>query len=246
MKIAYASDLHLEFNPAYEKTVPEADVLVLAGDVEVRPYSYGYFLRGIRETFSGPIVAVMGNHEYYHGDFYKSLSRLKDALADIPDFYLLEKEEVTLSGVRFLGATLWSDLAKGTQAENCRGRMNDYRIIAGTEGSSLTPEETLEAHSQTLDWLEESFKEPSEAPAVLVTHFAPSYLSQHPRFSGSPISGGFCSSLDAQILRWRPNVIIHGHVHDEVDYIIGDTRVVCNPWGYPKEGNPHIFKTLEV
>ncbi|MDA8152250.1 MAG: hypothetical protein M0003_05970 [Acidithiobacillus sp.] len=27
------------------------------------------------------------------------------------------------------------------------------------------------------------------------------------------------------------------YVHDRMDYRIGKTRVLCNSWGYPDEGN---------
>ena len=33
----------------------------------------------------------------------------------------------------------------------------------------------------------------------------------------------------------RPKLWIHGHTHDRCDYVIGDTRVIANPFGYPKE-----------
>jgi Icc-related predicted phosphoesterase len=32
-----------------------------------------------------------------------------------------------------------------------------------------------------------------------------------------------------------PKLIVHGHTHEACDYMIGDTRVVCHPRGYPKE-----------
>jgi hypothetical protein len=41
---------------------------------------------------------------------------------------------------------------------------------------------------------------------------------------------------------------IHGHTHDEFDYTIGITKVLCNPRGYPKENQHNNFrlKYLEV
>jgi predicted phosphodiesterase len=32
-----------------------------------------------------------------------------------------------------------------------------------------------------------------------------------------------------------PKLIVHGHTHDPCDYMIGETRVICNPRGYPAE-----------
>lgn len=40
------------------------------------------------------------------------------------------------------------------------------------------------------------------------------------------------SSTAANVKLW-----VHGHMHNASDYVIGDTRVVCNPKGYPGEKN---------
>jgi predicted NBD/HSP70 family sugar kinase len=35
---------------------------------------------------------------------------------------------------------------------------------------------------------------------------------------------------------------VHGHTHSTHDYMIGNTRVLCNPRGYPREyGLPEIY-----
>jgi hypothetical protein len=49
-----------------------------------------------------------------------------------------------------------------------------------------------------------------------------------------------------------PRYWLRGHVHKSLDYTIGDTRVICNPRGYPGPGgtrespnfDPHL--TIEV
>ena len=35
---------------------------------------------------------------------------------------------------------------------------------------------------------------------------------------------------------------IHGHVHNNFDYMIGDTRVICNPRGYEMYQENFEFK----
>jgi len=41
----------------------------------------------------------------------------------------------------------------------------------------------------------------------------------------------------SQIRAWPGcgSVWIHGHSHDRCDYLLGKTRVVANPLGYPNE-----------
>ena len=36
-------------------------------------------------------------------------------------------------------------------------------------------------------------------------------------------------------------ITIHGHTHDDFDYQLFGTRVVCNPRGYPEEAGRHGF-----
>ena len=73
-----------------------------------------------------------------------------------------------------------------------------------------------------------------------------SFQSQHPRFAGSLITGGFCSNLESRIQQWKPDLWIHGHVHDPMDYRIGKTRILCNPWGHPNEGRERAYRIVEV
>ena len=233
MKIAYASDLHLEFNPSITLTgLSGADGLVLAGDVDTMPEYYTEFLRKLRLAYAGPVIVVLGNHEYYHG-----------VLPDDPQAFLLENEAMILDGVRFLGATLWTDFASGKQMRSCQRMMSDFEVIHDGHSGSITPEAILKVHQDSIAWLDGQFTHhplpgcnPHDGPTVVITHHAPSCQSQHHRFAGSPISGGFCSNQEHRIQRWKPNIWIHGHVHDPMDYQIGKTRVLCNPWGYPHEG----------
>jgi hypothetical protein len=45
----------------------------------------------------------------------------------------------------------------------------------------------------------------------------------------------------------RPALWVHGHTHDSLDYRIGDTRIICNPFGYlHHEENPKFQRDLVV
>ena len=268
MRIAYASDLHLEFDDSLTLTgLSTADVLVLAGDVDTMPEYYTEILRKLRLVYAGPVIFVLGNHEYYNGVFPDDRQKYRDAIAHDHQAFLLENELVVIGGVRFLGATLWTDFACGKQMRNCQHMMSDFEVIedgAGTlqEDDSpyvnrlairrITPEAILKVHQESIAWLDDQFtNHPHAGPDIVVTHHAPSYQSQHPRFAGSPISGGFCSNQEHRIQRWNaaglaPDLWIHGHVHDPMDYRIGQTRILCNPWGYPDEGRAREYRIVEV
>jgi hypothetical protein len=49
------------------------------------------------------------------------------------------------------------------------------------------------------------------------------------------MNGGYSSSLD-EFIEQRPQIKLwtHGHTHEDFDYMVGETRIVCNPRGYIK------------
>jgi Icc-related predicted phosphoesterase len=69
---------------------------------------------------------------------------------------------------------------------------------------------------------------------VVVGHHAPSKMSTHPRYADEVImNGGYSTALDEFIMD-HPQIKLwtHGHTHEDFDYMIGSTRIVCNPRGY--------------
>jgi predicted phosphodiesterase len=51
----------------------------------------------------------------------------------------------------------------------------------------------------------------------------------------------FVCDMAARVRERQPKLWIHGHSHDRCDYLLGRTRVVANPLGYPNE-----VKSLEA
>ena len=230
MKIQYASDLHTEFGfEALRKSDIKGDVLVLAGDIAGKPKELLRYLHSLAGSI--PILYVMGNHEFYGHDFIEGLPRYRKAVESQSGAYFLEIRSVAIGGVRFLGCTLWSDFFGGMQGKGAERDINDFRFIT-LEGSPLRWTDVAYRHRESLAWLRKELETPFPGPTVVITHYAPSALSNPPRFAGSPISGAFYSNLDDLIAETQPSLWIHGHMHDSSDYAIGATRVVCNPFGY--------------
>jgi len=69
---------------------------------------------------------------------------------------------------------------------------------------------------------------------VVCGHHAPSTLSTHPRYKDERIMNGAYSSDLSEFIMDRPQIKLwtHGHTHEPFDYMLGDTRIVCNPRGY--------------
>lgn len=240
MRIALISDVHLSVNPIPFPHV-DADVLVLAGDIS-RPERAMAWAKGS----ALPTLYVCGNHEFYGSDLVTVYDELKREAVGT-NVTVLERNEWFHNGVRFLGCTLWSDFrlmpTKEARDEGIEQGMKftrDYTHIrlAPDFPALFTPAVSQMVFLQSVDWLEYSFSKPHDGPTVVVTHFAPSRKSISPKFEGSPVNSCFVSDLEPQILRWQPDLWLHGHTHDSFDYQVGKTRVVCNARGYAKDGVP--------
>jgi hypothetical protein len=149
MKIAVASDLHLEFGDVMITNDQGIDVLILSGDILVerdldmldrRQVELG-FARArssrfhdffSRVCFQFPhVIYVAGNHEHYHGDFAQTIGELKRKLAHHPNLHILDKECWTLDDVTFVGGTLWTDMNKEDPLtlHAMKNMMNDFRCV---------------------------------------------------------------------------------------------------------------------
>ncbi|MFJ4291192.1 metallophosphoesterase [Cupriavidus sp. NPDC089707] len=251
MKITLLSDLHLSVHPM-DPPRTGGDVTVLAGDIW-RPEAAIQWAKRLGQ----PTLYVAGNHEFYGTDLVTAMALLRSH-ADGSPVRVLERNEWRHGGVRFLGCTLWSDYRLYTSAEErepglrqATELVRDFsRIgIAPDFEQKFTPAVSQLLFDNSVAWLEEKFREPCDGPTVVVTHFAPSRRSIHPRFSASLLNACFVSDLEASILRWQPALWLHGHTHDSFDYRIGATRVVANPRGYARNGvaeNPSFDPGLVI
>lgn len=259
MKIQFASDLHVEFDqrPLRRNNVRNSDVLILAGDIAGSPRELAEYLEKL--SFSGPILIVLGNHEFYHVTWDQGIDLYHFALRNLPSVHLLENESVVISGTRFLGCSLWTDFFDGehgpaSEGQTSSGRaehtdegMADFRYISWSKSGTPRPpsvslkwEDIRERHDESLSWLKNELSQYFSGKTVVVTHHAPSILSNDPTYSDSPVVGAFCNRLDDYILELgeaSPDLWIHGHCHNSSDYRLGKTRILCNPAGYPFEKN---------
>ena len=255
MKIQVLSDLHLEHGGAVPPHVPEADVIVLAGDLA--PYSEGLVER-LRDRWAGAphILYVLGNHEFYGTEIDETRARLARECRDA-GIHLLDPGTLRIDGVRFIGATLWTDLALEGPTQTAaahfllRRGVSDFMGAIRHQGRHFTTGESVERHRADRAFIERELARARRAGerAVVVTHHAPSPRCIRPWFDGDPFNPAFASDLDDVIERYQPALWIHGHMHDPVDEQLGDTRLVANPAGYAHENkrgfDPAICIELE-
>jgi Icc-related predicted phosphoesterase len=286
MKIAIASDVHLEFGDLDIVNNNNADVLILSGDICVaadldmrdRRQTEMGFARYRSERFHDffercaanfpHVIYVMGNHEYYHSDFATALGEMRRKLAHLSNLYILEREVKVIDDVTFIGGTLWTDMNNmdSLTLYHMRTMMNDFRVIQNsgtpvnfrdqdgkfhTRVGRFMPEDAVAEHVKMKQYIEVVTAMLGKNPNkyVVVGHHAPSRRSTHEMYAHDTImNGGYSSDLDEFIMD-HPEIKLwtHGHTHHVFDYMIGETRVVCNPRGYHgHEARADEFELLTV
>jgi len=277
MKIALCSDLHLEFGNIDLQNTENAEVLILSGDICVASKwdeDIKQFFANCSERFPH-VIYLMGNHEHYNGDFFKTEKILCSHLAEFLNVYLLEKETKTINDVTFIGGTLWTDMNKEDIKTllTMPGIMNDFRRVINSnrkvsqkvpiykkdaEGNfvyenkdnmslavidhyehrehdaKFSPEDSVEDHKKMVEHIRSVTEGKFDQKFVVVGHHAPSKLSTHPKYAREVIMNGAYSSDLSEFILDHPQIKLwtHGHTHEEFDYMIGETRIVCNPRGY--------------
>jgi len=103
-----------------------------------------------------------------------------------------------------------------------------------TRSAKFSPEDSVVDHKAMLQFIKDSIASRPDMPWVVVGHHAPSKLSTKPRYEKDVMVNGAYSSDLSEFILDHPQIKVwtHGHTHHEFDYMIGSTRIVCNPRGY--------------
>lgn len=273
MKIAIASDLHLDFITS-DAGIADltrltdftgADYLFIAGDLaeietitERRFFSFVQLFNTWLKQYK-KVFLVCGNHEFYtiHGTpryelietYYEFLERFdrRIVLLDETCNYLRDGERI----IPIYGATLWTDFGppfnRPRRMLEAPLRINDYRYIYETEDRKITPENVLEEHNRHLNGIELFLEESADCDQrIIMTHHGPSENALHP----DPLvqvqfrPGDHLFKNRITQNRAISNCVwIHGHVHYPVDMTENGCKIVCNPLGYPGEDT---FKNFQI
>lgn len=250
--IMVAEDLHNHKHFDYDPYTPGA--VAELGRRQATALRFRNFLKRCSQRFPH-VVYVAGNHEFYHGRWVASLNHLREECAVFSNVYFLERDVKVIDDVTFIGATLWTDMNKGDPLtlHAINDMMNDFKIIRNDEKgfTKLRPAHAMYRHQQTIAYLKAVLPDMKDRKVVFVGHHAPSKQSTHPKYQNEQLmNGGYSSDLSEFILD-HPEIRLwtHGHTHDPFDYVIGSTRIVCNPRGYAgwdENASAWKLKTVEV
>lgn len=231
MKLAIVSDLHIEFRNVHEfyQLIEKingcgADHVLHAGDLSPGAIMRDFFLSGMEI----PWTYVAGNHDYYGHPLDDSHGT------------------VTLKGgLRLTYATLWTDFKKNDPLvmNAFPSYMNDAKLIkkrAGDPQSIAT--QLYNQHVRHFQYIKD------KQPDIVMTHHAPSFQSMVEAFKHEFPSNYYYFSDYDQFIEDNPKIKlwVHGHTHAKKDYMIGSTRIVCNPLGYPSEQKVQDYTPLIV
>lgn len=248
MKIAIASDLHLEFGDIELKNTENADLLILAGDILVidhfrygNRYSERYFnfFKRVSEEFPH-VVYILGNHEFYDYEIVAAEEKIKYCLDHLENVHVLCDETYDLDGYTFIGGTLWTNCNDdpNTMFEVER-MMHDFRCIKDatkptTGTKKFLPQDAANRNKKFLQYIDIVMANNPNGKYVVVGHHGATLKSVDPKYAAAGnINYGFVNDLE-DFIAYREKILlwIHGHTHDAFDYNVGSTRVVCNPRGY--------------
>jgi Icc-related predicted phosphoesterase len=250
MKIAYCSDLHLEFKPLSLTSI-DADVLVIAGDLVPLfyityfnyPGPYYHIKRFFDEVTKryNNVIWVLGNHEFYDYNLSR-ISEIKKIFLEYDNLFILDNETVTIDGVKFAGGTKWTNMNNSdplTMLE-AKNYMMDFRLITtGADNKAFTSEQWLDLNKTFMLFINQHTDSD-----VVVTHHSPSFRTTLDIYKNEICANGYyCDSLDEFILDSNFKLWLFGHQHGSNDIDIGSCKIRANARGYPSE---KIFKNFHL
>lgn len=200
VRVAAVGDIHGEENlePFLLDLdrLPGVDLFLLAGDTTDRNdlEAFGTVLEAIRARLDAPLWIVFGNNEYGH-DHPTYVSRFGGKYGAR---FLRDEEAVFESGgtrLRIIGSTGSLDRPTYWQRKNLPHLEAEYKHRV----------EVLDRFLQGDD------------VRMLLTHYPPTYATMGgEKEAWRPELG--CKALEAVLLRRRPNLVVHGHIHKGIPY----------------------------
>jgi len=129
--------------------------------------------------------------------------------------HFLDEDSVELFGVRFLGATLWTDFGffgekkKRTAMFEAGRYINDYKRIQtshappefeSARSRSLEQRDTIRMHESAVAWLGQELGAGEPDKTVVVTHQAPHRQLVHARHENDVLTAAYASDLKTSYL----------------------------------------------
>lgn len=249
MKIQLISDIHVEFwrglgrrerEQKLYKYLRPADVLIAAGDINTGRRNTLETLEFLARHYED-VIYFPGNHEYYAGLDIEAFD--DEFIMRLPvNVHYLNPGQIVIKGITFIGATLWTNFDDNPLIEaDCVRGINDFLR------TKITPADMRAKFYEHSQYIKHAYEE-APGTVVIATHFLPAQLCVAPRFRSvdnisSSLNRYFANGLDDWIAELEDATWLFGHTHDAVDIVIGQTRCLARPVGYPGEHDHMGYET---
>ncbi len=248
LRVYNISDLHLEnykhADVLYNKLspfLPEADILILAGDIGYPNGEYGIQYKSLLRKFKCKyehVVLVPGNHEYYQAQNFNRQHCFNElaTLCKDENCQLLNNSHVSIQGRKIFGTTLWSQANLINDSHpKCKMFENVFDSV----------EAYNQEFNQNFHWLKTCLDENAgdeKDSQIIVTHHLPTYALQHDKYKHkfpSELTRFYDSLLYSEILHKLnlSNVAYYfcGHTHARMQLKYQNTHLIVNPYGIDLE-----------
>lgn len=275
MKVRVCSDLHIDINKGkgfdFINHLNDVDINIIAGDIAGDYRTESKFLTTLNDITRTSIICVAGNHLGY--DYLYSIERHLNPLMGIKEYsinwltsefctgpvFYLENEYVDINDYIIYAGTMYTNFELYGNPDEygnyAHSYMNDFRYVYTNDGETIRPvcyEDYIYWFNLFMKGLEKTIEETTKS-IIVVSHFAPSIKSISEEYNGKyrELNPAYASNLDDFIKENdRIKLWVHGHMHSSFDYMIGNCRVVCEPFGYGRENGNVIEeyngKILEI
>ncbi len=243
MRLQVLSDLHLEFHSDGGRQLIESylkpdnvDVLIVAGDLATCGLPTTGALHSLCKRYKNAhVLFVPGNHDFYHSSFGLVDTTLKSMEKAHDNLSILDNKAKKIGKFLFAGSTLW--FGASPEYAMYKPYMNDFKFIASFEDL------VFKRNKKSIKFLKWHMCK----DAIVITHHLPSWRSVPKRFKSSKLNIFYVCDLEKEIINKKPKMWIHGHTHSSCNYLIGNTHVVCNPFGYAGyELNPEFVPNFVI
>lgn len=230
------SDQHQEFwrNQLQSFVKPRPGVsLLCAGDIgeQTNPGTFKA-IKLLCDNYEH-VYYVAGNHDYYHSQWSVTDLLLSNLDQQISNFHWVRTGTIhNLGDYRLIGDTGWIP----KHPFLFKYPINDIHLIR-----ECLPE-AVDRHARWHDWAMNE----ADSKTIVMTHHLPSEKCVASIYAMEPTNRWFVGDCEDVILAKSPRAWIFGHTHMPFDFQLGNTRMVCNPLGYPGENRVRGPVEIEI
>lgn len=250
--------------------LPEKDslgeVLIIPGDLSHYNIQTKCVLLELKKYYSD-IIITFGNHDLYlvsnsqvakyRADSLNRIKELKEMCHEI-DVHFLDGQVIIINEVKFGGTGSWYNLPEKEHIELWKDVMNDSRrIYAGYKPQAYG---MYQMYSQpSTNWNTQKFWESEkeklqkiaeEGCDVFITHIGLNEPTleegMNKKYINDPNNIFYNTNNIEMLKKSGCKLHIHGHTHEQLDYVKDNIRIVCCPLGYPSENSYAVIKQISL